>query len=200
MDTIYFVHPNLERIPLPMKNRLVMLFALCLGTLVACSSSTAPSGGSEQSSGGSSSGGSSSGSTTTPPPGEDGGPGVVQPGQDAAAPQTLATCIAACSAKYPAASVQNKQLDATCFLGGACEPVCNDLKAGKNFLPDAPVGDAGVVCDTVKANSFPISTPSLECSNCLANNAGCCALWIQIFSSSQGQGLNDCSNTCYSSF
>lgn len=113
-------------------------------------------------------------------------------------PSNQAECIAVCEGQYPKAAVKNKSLDSTCMLG-VCSNVCNDLVAGKNFPPDVDA-DAGVVCDTVKANSFPISTPSAQCSTCLANTPTCCTQWIAIFSSADGQALNGCAVNCFSNF
>jgi predicted small lipoprotein YifL len=115
------------------------------------------------------------------------------------APTNQAECVATCEAKYPKSAAQNKTLDSTCMLAGTCEPVCNDLIPGKNYEPTVNP-DAGVVCDTAKADSYPILTPSAACSTCLASSPVCCNLWIAIFSSTEGKALNACANTCYSSF
>jgi hypothetical protein len=148
----------------------------------------------------SSSGGTPPGMTVSPPtPMDDAGPTAtvaVDGGTTAPPPPnpTLASCIADCGMKYPAAAAKNKQLDATCFLGGACEPVCDNLTSGKLFEPSKVDGGG---CNTAGAMSFPIATPSQVCSDCLNTNAACCAEWISIFSSVEGQALNTCSNTCY---
>ena len=109
---------------------------------------------------------------------------------------TLDSCISGCGAKYPAADAKNKQLDATCFLGGACESVCNNLKAGKLFEPNVDAGG----CDTASVDSYPITTTSQACSDCLSATATCCAQWISIFGSTDGRALNACSNDCYTKF
>lgn len=125
------------------------------------------------------------------------GPAVVDAGPKV--PTNQAECVAACEAKYPKSAAQNKTLDNTCFVAGTCEPVCDNLVAGKNYQPTV-VPDAGPVCDTVKANSYPVSTPSQACSDCVATTPACCNLWIAIFSSDDGKALNACSNTCFSTF
>ncbi len=125
----------------------------------------------------------------------DAGADVATPVVSPPAP-TLATCIAACEAKHPASATLNAKLDSTCMLG-SCEPVCNGLGTGKGVGADP---DAGAVCDTAAANSYPIVTPSAACSTCLATTPACCTLWISIFGSVDGQALNACSNKCYSDF
>ncbi len=115
------------------------------------------------------------------------------------APSNQAECIVACEGQHPTSAKLNHTLDTTCLLGGACEPVCNGLGTGKLFQPTVDE-DAGVQCDTAKANSYPITTPSAACSTCLANTPACCTLWISIFSSVDGQALNTCSNKCYVDF
>ena len=136
------------------------------------------------------------GETTTPP--SDGSVGPTPP-VAASPPTDQASCVAACETAHPTAQAKNKNLDATCFLGGACEPVCNDLKyTGKNFTPTDV--DGGVVCDTAKAGAFPIATPSQACSDCLANNASCCSQWNALFGSADGQALNACSTDCFVKF
>lgn len=114
-------------------------------------------------------------------------------------PTNQAECVAVCESKYPKQAGQNKQLDNSCFLAGSCEPACNGLVVGKNYQPSVDP-DAGPTCDTVKANSYPISTPSQACSDCLASTPTCCSLWIAIFSSDDGKALNSCSNNCFSQF
>lgn len=126
------------------------------------------------------------GNPVTPPP-TDGGVATV----------TLATCLTACETASPKATAQNKQLDA-CFVGAACGNVCNGLGNSKTLY--APTADAGASCDTAAVDSYPITTAKQECSDCLATNAPCCAIWISIFGSAEGRALNTCANTCYSKY
>jgi len=120
----------------------------------------------------------------------------VPSSKDAGPPTDQASCIVACESAHPASAKLGHTLDATCMLG-TCEPVCNGLVAGKNYPPDA---DAGALCDTAKAASYPILTPSEACSTCLASTPSCCSLWISIFGSADGQALNTCANKCYTTF
>ena len=111
-------------------------------------------------------------------------------------PTTQAECVAVCEAKYPTAAAENKLLD-SCMLGPICGTVCNDLGTSKDLV--SPSVDAGVACDTDKANSWKIATTSILCSNCLAQN--CCHQWIAIYGdTTQGQPLSTCSDGCFSSF
>jgi hypothetical protein len=133
--------------------------------------------------------------TSNPPPVNDAG--TPPP------PENQASCLAACSTQYPKAAAENNSLDSSCFLGGSCAAVCNDLPAsGKEFEPNVVAdADAGItVCDTATANSYPIDTPSQDCSNCLATNTTCCTLWISIFGSADGQALNACSINCFEKY
>jgi len=113
-------------------------------------------------------------------------------------PTNQTECIAVCETKYPTAAVDSATLDNTCLLAGACEPVCNNLAGGGELK--FPSADAGVVCDTAAANSYPIGTPSQACSDCLATTQTCCDLWIKIFGSTEGQALNKCAHDCWEKF
>ncbi len=141
-----------------------------------------------------------SGTTDPVVPGTDAGKDT-SPAADAAppVPTNQVECVAACEVKYPTPAAQNHALDTTCMLG-TCGNVCNGIGSnGQNFGPDVdPV--VGVVCDTVAAASYPILTPAAACSTCLANTPDCCNLWIAIFGSAQGQALNACANTCFTTF
>jgi hypothetical protein len=132
-----------------------------------------------------------------PTPVEDGGVVATDSGSTPSVPMNQATCISACQAKYPAAEAKNKQLDATCFLGGTCSASCNDLKPGKLFQPTEVDGGG---CDTVTPDSYPITTTSQACSDCLNTTPTCCSQWISIFSSTDGRALNTCTNVCYTDF
>jgi len=115
------------------------------------------------------------------------------------APTNQAQCIAACEKQYPTAAALNKQLDNSCFTGGACEPVCDNLgTSGKLYTPS--LGDGGVAaCDL--SNSWSLSTPSEQCSTCIATNKTCCDLWVKIYGdTTQGQPLSTCSEACYTQF
>lgn len=116
---------------------------------------------------------------------------------DASSAPTLRSCIVDCEQKHPKAAAQSKQLDTTCFLAGECEPVCNDLKPGKLYSPTEVDGGG---CNTVGADSYPITTTSQECSDCLNTAPSCCAQWIEIFASTEGRALNACTNECYTKF
>jgi len=113
---------------------------------------------------------------------------------------TQASCLNACEAQHPKAAAENKTLDSTCMLGGACESVCNDLGTSKVLVGPTVDPDAGVVCDTVTPDSYPIRTSSAACSTCLANTPACCTLWIAIFGSADGRALNACANKCYADY
>jgi len=113
------------------------------------------------------------------------------------APSNQAECIAVCETTYPAAAAKGKALDTSCFLGGVCEHVCNDLKPGTLVKPTEVDGGG---CDTVKADSYPITTTSQACSDCLNTTPTCCTQWIAIFSSMDGRALNTCANQCYTNF
>lgn len=116
-------------------------------------------------------------------------------------PTNQAECLTACEAKYPTAAADSHQLDNTCFFGAACGAVCDNLGSGENHTPSA---DAGAMCDTAKAGSYPIAVPGGDraqgCADCLASTPTCCTLWIKIFSSAEGQQLNSCANACWSKF
>lgn len=135
----------------------------------------------------------SDGGTSTPTPATDSGPH---------APSNQAECVSACEVKYPKAASLNKQLDATCYFGGSCEPVCNNVPPGPNFPPtnDADAA-APVACPEQFAEGVdPIKTPSAACSTCLANTPSCCKLWVDIFGSAEGRDLNKCAVACFSTF
>ncbi len=123
---------------------------------------------------------------------------VPVPEKDAAPPppHNQATCIAACEVQYPKAADKSHQLDATCFLGGSCEPVCNHLKPGPLLEPTVVEGG----CDTVAAKSYPITTTSQACSDCLSTTVTCCTQWTDIFGSTDGRALNACANKCFTDF
>lgn len=136
------------------------------------------------------------GTTTSPNPGDN--PDPSAPGKDAG-PANQTECLHACETQYPKAALLAKQLD-VCMTGeeGACTEVCNNLGTGVKLVePDV---DAGATCNTKAAKSYPITTASQACSNCLAGNAGCCKTWISIFSSEDGKALNTCANACYTNF
>ncbi len=178
----------------------ITVFAL-LSCLVACSSvpkekdktseSTTPAPGS-----GSSDDTPTGETPVTGTPVTDGGTPTSDSGPKA--PANQAECITACEKQHPVATAKNKTLDATCFLGGVCESVCNDLKSGTLVQPTKV--DGGVTCDTVTPDSYPITTTSQACSDCLDTTATCCTQWISIFSSTDGRALNTCTNTCFSTF
>jgi len=117
-------------------------------------------------------------------------------------PTNQATCIAACELSHPKAAALGKQLDATCYLAGVCEPSCNNVPPGKNF-PAASNADAAapVACPGQFAEGVdPIMTPSAACSTCLAETPACCTLWVSIFGSPEGRDLNKCAVACYTNF
>ena len=140
--------------------------------------------------------------TDTPPTNNDSDASV--PTLDAAprAPTNQAECITACEAAHPTSAALSHKLDATCYLAGVCEPVCNNVPPGKNFPPTndadaaAPVACPGQFAEGVD----PIMTPSAECSTCLANTPDCCKLWVDIFGSADGRALNKCAVKCFTDF
>jgi len=117
-------------------------------------------------------------------------------------PTNQAECITACEAAHPTSAALSHKLDATCYLAGVCEPVCNNVPPGKNFPPTndadaaAPVACPGQFAEGVD----PIMTPSAECSTCLANTPDCCKLWVDIFGSADGRALNKCAVKCFTDF
>lgn len=167
--------------------------------VVACSSKE----GGKTTTPGTSSDPTAPGNDTTTTAEEDGGTvdssTATTPPMPPSGPTNKAECVSVCEVKYPKPAALNKTLDSTCFLAGVCEGDCNDLVAGKNYLPTADP-DAGPTCDTAKANSYPISTPAQKCSDCIARTPACCNLWIAIFGSDDGKALNACSNACFTSF
>lgn len=125
--------------------------------------------------------------------------GSTDAGKDAG-PTNRAECITACEVQFPKAAATDKKLD-ECYVGvDTCGTVCNDLGYSANLFEPDPAADGTLVCDTVKASSDPIVTASKACSNCLAGNATCCGLWISIFGSIDGRGLNMCANACDTKF
>lgn len=114
---------------------------------------------------------------------------------DASHTRTQDECIAGCETQYPKAAALNKQLDANCFLGGACAKDCNDL--APNGKLSGVTNDAAVVC-AIGDGVDPIMTPSAACSDCIAAVPACCGLWVSIFGSVDGRALNKCAVACYS--
>jgi len=117
-------------------------------------------------------------------------------------PTNQAECVSACESNHPKATTLSKQFDAACYLAGACEPVCNNIPAGKNFPPVSDVDAAApVACPAQFGEGVdPIMTPSAACSTCLANTPACCTLWVAIFGSADGRDLNKCANACFTKF
>lgn len=113
-----------------------------------------------------------------------------------AGPTNQAECLAACEVKYPTAAAQSHQFDTSCMVG-VCGSACDNLGQGKNFYPSV---DAGASCDTNAAGAYPIGTPSQACSDCLATTQTCCKQWVDLFGSKNGQALNQCANTCWTTF
>lgn len=134
------------------------------------------------------------GNTPTPSP---------TPGMDSGthAPTNQAECIAVCEGKYPKPAALNKQLDAQCFLGGACVTQCNDLAANGKLYPVTPDPDAAApAACPIGEGVDPIMTPSASCSDCIANTPTCCTLWVDIFGTADGRALNACAVKCFSDF
>ncbi len=181
-----------------MKKFLSFSFALAL---IACGSSAkdpAPTGPSNQTTDPG-----TPGDNTTPvssDPVSDGGTTPPSASTDSGpkAPTNQAECVAVCEAQHPKASALNKQLDATCFLGGSCEPDCNNhVPGGKQFPVSA--GDAGDSCP-IADGIDPIMTLSQACSDCVATTPSCCKLWVDIFGSDDGRSLNKCAVACFAKF
>ncbi len=141
--------------------------------------------------------------TVTEPVPDAGTDGAVDAGSDSAAvdagpkpPSTQKECIAACEGKYPAATANNKLLDA-CMLGISCNAVCDGLAPNAPLVgPTPPVAPAPPVCDTSKG--WSITTAAVACSDCLAAN--CCKQWNDIYATQDGQDLSTCASACYVAF
>lgn len=153
--------------------------------------------------------------TTTPPPdtgGGDGGTPDVVPGDDTGTssggsssgssgstppPTNAMECVVACQVKYPTADAQDKTLTACMLNEKTGGDVCNGLVAnGTNFPP--PDVDGGAVCNTDAANSYPIMTPSKDCSSHIAQY--CCKEWTTLYSSDEGKALSACAVDCFTKF
>ena len=173
------------------------IIALSAVALLACSSSSAPTDGSKD-------GGASTkdpNNPSDPAPLDEAGVPIVDGGTT---PTNQVECIALCEKQHPKAASLSVSLDKECFLGGACEPVCNNLGTS-GTLHQPTDQDGGTFCDTKKAQSFPITTYSQACSDCINTNARCCSLWTQLFGAdatgaNDGQALNNCANACYTKF
>jgi hypothetical protein len=166
-----------------MNIRSTCLFVMLTASMIACGSSAVAKHPADDAG--------AATSTTTEQPSDN---GTSTPD---AGPTNQASCVAACETKYPAAAQEGHAFDTSCMTG-VCEAVCDNIGAsGQDFAPDP---DAGSACNTNAAMSYPIKTPSVACSDCLATHDSCCKQWITIFGSTEGQALNACSNTCFSSF
>lgn len=129
------------------------------------------------------------------PPAPDAGNNVTQPPPPE--PTNQAECLATCEVSHPNAAQMNRDLDAQCFFGGSCENACNNIGQGQNFTP-SPVASAQ--CNTEAAGSWPVSTPSLQCSDCVATTPACCNLWVSLYGSAEGQALSQCAHDCWDHF
>lgn len=181
---------------------IISCFVLCFGFACSSNSNDENSTTVEQSDPSNTEGSENEGVTPTPnetSPNEetvDGGNGATPDPEPNKEPTNQVECIAQCETNHPTAAQDNHALDNTCMFG-VCGHVCNNLGQGQNFFPDT---DAGAMCDTATAGSFPIGTPSQACSNCLAATTECCNLWVKIFGSAEGQSLNRCAHTCWEKF
>ncbi len=187
-----------------MNTKSVISFVLVLSALslsVACaskhtSSDPAPTGTNNPPPDTSTS--SSSGDNTAPPVDAGNGSSSSSSSSSSGSPppvETLDSCVKSCADKYPTADQKDKTLTA-CMLGPQCVSVCDNLTGNGKEFP--PADEAGIACDTAKAGSFAISTPSADCSSCLAQN--CCAQWISLYADPLGQELNSCAIACFNKY